>query len=87
MIETWLEFTFSEAGVFISDWTHTITTHWMHDHKRDYWRLHREFTTIAGKTHTYHIKALGRDNEQIKALAIWYHTQRASGNIRTYRLD
>lgn len=87
MIETWLEFTFSEAGVFIIDWTHTLMGHWKHGHEREFNRLQREFTTIAGKHHTYHVKAYGRDYEQTKALAIWYHTNKTSGNLSTYRLD
>ena len=99
----YLEFTFTSVCVYITDWTHHMDfirlqveqspvngqypsfnrDRW----KRDLERYQREFTTITGKNTTYHIKAYGKNYEQIKALAIRYHVARTDGIINKYRLD
>lgn len=87
MIETWIEVTTTENGVFISDWTHTMMGHWKNGHMREFNRLQKNFVTIAGKTHTYNVWTYGKTYEQCKAIAIWYHVNRTNGTIRKYRLD
>lgn len=96
MIETWLDVTITEDFIYLSDWTHTMEFIDKkrneripdgHKWERDFWRYQREFVTIKGKTHTYHIKGLGLTYEQCKAIAIKYHIESTNGNIRKYRLD
>lgn len=103
MNEVWLEFCFSDSGVFISDWTHHMIfikeqirvapvsgqypSFTRERWKQEYWRYQSEFTTITGKAQTYHVKAYGKSHDEIKSLAIWYHVNKANGNFRKYRLD
>lgn len=96
MKQTWLDVTITDDCVYISDWTHTMQFIDIkrneripdgHKWEQDYWRYQREFTTIAGKTHTYHIRGLGLSREQCKAIAIKYHVAKADGSIRKHRLD
>lgn len=96
MNEKWLDVTIADNVVYISDWTHTMkfldrmrNSKIKDGHKweQDYWRFQKDFVTVKGKTHTYHVKGLGLSNEQCKAIAIRYHVERTNGNISKYRLD
>ena len=85
--EHWLDITVTEKTLFISDWTETMMSHWMNDHLREYYALQREFTTIAGKTKTIHVRTNGMSYDQCKAIAIKWFVAYENGAISKYRLD
>lgn len=88
MKNVYLEVSIHENGFEIYDHTHYVE---MFEHIGSYqevadMRARYEFHRIEGKVINYHVMGL-KSYEQSKQFAIWYHTARASGIIRTHRLD
>lgn len=87
MIEKYIEVEPVWDGFIFTDWTHWFQSHVEHNNYREIARQSHGWVTVVGKTITYKIRARGWNEQQCKQFAIWYHVNKASGNISTYRLD
>jgi len=84
----YLEVSIHDKGFEIYDHTHFVT---LFESVGKAWEIndmHKRFNfrRVEGKQVNYHITGL-KTYEQCKQFAIWYHVNKASGNISTYRLD
>lgn len=88
MTNIYLEVSIHKNGFEIYDHTHyiEIIEHIGKPFEVADMRKRYQFHRIGGKSINYHIMGL-KSYEQSKQFAIWYHTAKASGIIRTYRLD
>lgn len=88
MTNIYLEVSIHDRGFEIYDHTHYVE---MFEHIGKPFavadmRKRFQFDIVRGSQINYHIMGL-KSYEQSKQFAIWYHTAKASGIIRTYRLD